>query len=208
MRHPAAERTPEQQRKLDAVLRVVRIPERSLIGHLNWATWQFQDIAFNRLQGRNAFDNERVRYSGSDDDAALNRAALRYRADSVAAARLAEDTEPTGRIDVPVLTLHAIDDPTAFVELESVFRDRMAAAGHAANLVQTFTREREHSALSEVEYPALMAALLDWIEQRGAKPTPQSIAQRCRELEARFGAGCLFDASYVPGPLSARLAPR
>jgi pimeloyl-ACP methyl ester carboxylesterase len=207
VRRPEAQRTPDQQRKLDTLLRVVPIPERSLIGHLNWATWHFQDIAYTRLQGRNAFDNEHVRYTGSDDDVALNRAVARYRKDPRAAARFADDTDPTGRIGVPVLTLHAIDDPTAFVELETVFGETMAAAGHAGNLVQTYTREQEHSYLSDAEYPALMAALLDWVE-RGTKPTPHSVAQRCRTLQARFGGGCFFDEAYVPGPLSQRIAPR
>jgi hypothetical protein len=38
---------------------------------------------------------------------------------------------------VPALTVHAIDDPVAFVELQSTFRDTMAATGHASRLVQT-----------------------------------------------------------------------
>ena len=55
-----------------------------------------------------------------------------------------------------MLTVHAIGDPVAFVELDSVFRDTMAAAGNAAHLVQTFTDEHEPSYLADPEYAALM----------------------------------------------------
>ena len=43
----------------------------------------------------------------------------RYAADPSARADFAADADLAGRIAVPVLTVHAIDDPTAFVELES-----------------------------------------------------------------------------------------
>jgi alpha-beta hydrolase superfamily lysophospholipase len=204
---PRAERLPEQQHRLDTLLRVIRIPESSLVGHLAWGTFHFHDIAFKRLDGGNAFGNERVRYTGSDDDEALNRAVRRYRPDPAAAARFAADTDPTGRIPVPVLTLHAIDDPTAFVELESTFRDTMASAGRSAGLVQTFTREHMHSYLADPEYVAALAALLDWIE-KDQKPTPQGLAERCSALEATWGPGCAFDPAYRPAPLAARVPPR
>jgi alpha-beta hydrolase superfamily lysophospholipase len=207
VRHPRGERSAEQQHRLDTLLKVIRIPESSLVGHLAWGTFHFRDIASKRLDGGNAFGNEGVRYSGSDDDEALNRAVRRYRRDPAAAARFAADTDPTGRIPVPVLTLHAIEDPTAFVELEGTFRDTMEAAGRGADLVQAFTRERAHSYLADPEYVAALAALLDWIE-RGSKPTPQALAERCRALEPTWGAGCAFDPDYRPPPLAARVPPR
>jgi len=204
--HRVAERTPEQQRRLDSILRVIRIREPSLEGHLSWATFEFRDIA-SRLGGGNAFGNEGVRYTGSDDDEALNRTVARYRRDPAAAAAFAADTDPTGRIDAPVLTLHAIDDPTAFVELESTFRDTMAAAGRADRLVQTYTDEHAHSYLADPEYVAAMGALLDWIDH-GDKPTPASVAARCRAAEPAFGGGCALRPDYVPAPLASRVPPR
>jgi alpha-beta hydrolase superfamily lysophospholipase len=201
------QRSADQQRKLNAVLKVIRIPERSLIGHLNWATWHFQDVVFKRLNGANPFGNIGAQYVGSDDDAALNARVARYRADPVAVARLAADTDPTGRTRVPVLAAHAIGDPVAFVELESTFRDTMTAAGTAAQLVQTFTDEQEHSYLSDTEYPALMEALLAWVKN-GDKPTPQRVAERCKALEPAFGSACRFEPDYRPAPLAKRVTPR
>ena len=201
------QRSAAQQRTLDAILKVVRIPERSLIGHLNWATWHFQDIAFKRLDGGNAFGNIGAQYVGSDDDAALNAKVARYRADPAAVARFAQDADPTGRIKVPVLTAHAIDDPVAFVELDSAFLETMRSAGSTEHLVQTFTDEHEHSYLSDSEYPALMEALLAWVS-KGEKPTPQQVADRCGALLPRFGGACHFVPDYRPAPLDQRVTPR
>ncbi len=200
------QRSAEQQQKLDALLKTVRIPERSLLGHLNWATWHFQDIVFKRLGGRNPFGNIGARYVGSNDDEALNARVARYAADPAAVAAFAADTDPQGRIPVPVLSLHAVDDPTAFVELQSQFRDTMAQGGSAERLVQVFTADAEHSYLSDAQYLAAMAALLDWVE-RADKPTPASVAERC-EAHDTDGRGCRFLPSYKVAPLESRIAPR
>ena len=207
LRSKPVQRSVAQQRALDDILKVVRIPERSLIGRLTRATWDFHDIAFNRLDGRSTFGNIGANYTGSSDDAVLNARVARYPADPEAVARFAQDTDPTGRIKAPVLTTHAIDDPVAFVELDSVFLDTMRRAGTADHLVQTFTDEHEHSYLSDAEYPALMEALLAWIGQ-GEKPTPQRVAERCAALLPSFGGGCHFVPGYRPPPLSERVTPR
>jgi pimeloyl-ACP methyl ester carboxylesterase len=204
---PAAERSSLQRQNLKTVLDVVRIPERSLAGHLAWATFHFQDIAFRRLGGRNAFGNVGAHYTGSVDDAALNMKVQRYRADPAAVADLAADTDPGGRIARPLLTVHAIDDPVAFVELESTFRDTVSRAGHADTLVQAFTTDHEHSYLSDVQYVAAVQALLAWVE-RGDKPTPQTLAATCARLEPTWGAGCAFRPGYTPAPLDTRVVPR
>ena len=210
VRLPPAQRSAEQQRKLDAILAVVRIPERSLIGHLDRATWDFQDIVHKRLDGGNPFGNIGANYIGSgsaDDDAKLNASVARYRADPAAVARFGRDTDPTGRIAAPVLTTRAIDDPVAFVELDSAFRDTMSAAGTADHLVQTYTDEHEHSYLSDPEYVALMEALLAWITQH-QKPTPERVAERCAAALPRFGGECHFVPGYQPKPLAQRVTPR
>ena len=69
-----ADRTALQQRNLDDILAVTKVPERTLESHLRFATFTFRDIVHHRLDGRNPFSNRGVRYSGSHDDKALNRA--------------------------------------------------------------------------------------------------------------------------------------
>ena len=110
-------------------------------------------------------------------------------------------------MNVPVLTLHAIKDPTAFVELQSAYRDVLTRAGTANLLVQTFSDESEHSYLAEAQYPALFTALLDWVD-RGAKPTPQSILALCKGYEAAYNSTCKLLPDYRSPPLASRVAPR
>lgn len=205
-RRPAAQRSPEQAKRLKAIASVIRIPESSVASHLNWATWHFRDVV-QRLGGRNPFGNEGVRYSGSDDDAALNAAVARYRRDPQATAALADDADPSGRIGIPVLTVHSIGDPTAAVEMEHFFARAMERAGAAGRLVQTFTDDREHSYIAHPVYPTLFAAMLRWVDA-GEKPTPEGIAAECRTLEKAFGPGCRFDPAYRAQPLESRVPPR
>ena len=209
VRKPAVERSPEQQAKLDTLLRAVKIQERSLVGHMNWATWHFQDIAWHRMQGRNVFGNENVQYGLKGQDDALNGSVARYRADPLAVAAFAQDADAEGRIAVPVLTMHATKDPIAFVELESFFRERMVAGGQGGNLVQVFTDDSEHSYLSDAQYVTAIAALLEWT-QGGAKPTAVAIARRCPAVEPVFepAKGCRFMPDFSPAALTSRVPPR
>jgi len=211
-RRPAAQRTPEQARRLRTLAEVIRIPESSVPSHLNFATFTFRDIARRHGQGAaSPFGNEGVRYSGSADDAALNAAVPRVQADPAAAARFAADTDHGGRFAVPVLTTHGIHDPTVFAEVGEVLRRRMEAAGTADRLVQTLFDSREHSYLGDAAYPPLFEALLRWVEQ-GTKPTPQGIAARCAELRAAVPGGSAADCRFLPDepirPLASRVRPR
>jgi alpha-beta hydrolase superfamily lysophospholipase len=207
VRRPAAQRSDAQKANLATIVNVIRIPEQSLVGHLNWATWLFRDLTQLRLGNRNPFGNTNVVYKGSADDAALNAGVFRYAADPAAVAELAKDGDPQGAVNMPVLTLHAIHDPTAFVELESAYRDVLTRAGTAQWLVQNYSDESEHSYLAEAQYPALFTALLDWVD-REAKPTPQSIAQLCKGYEAAYASTCKLRPDYQSAPLVTRVAPR
>jgi hypothetical protein len=204
---PASERTSEQAAKIKTIVDVIRIPERSIQGHLNWATWHFQDVVHKRTGGASPFGNAGVAYTGSVDDAALNAGVLRYTADRQAVATLAADADLSGRIPVPVLTVHAIHDATAMVELQERFGRTMAAAGCEEALVQTYTGDRDHSYLSDPTYAALMEALSAWATQ-GRKPTPEGIAAGCEKARAALGSTCRFEPAYVPKPLDTRVPPR
>lgn len=203
---PAAQRTPEQQRKVQTIADVLKIPASSILGHLAWGTFHFQDIA-QRSGGRSPFGNVAARYVGSPDDAALNASVARYAADPQAVAALGADTDPDGRIPVPVLTVHGIGDPTAFVEMQDTFRRIMEKAGTAGNLVQTFTSHDSHSYLDDAVYPTLLSALADWA-RGGAKPTPSLLAAQCGRAATALGNNCRFRPDFQPQPMSARVTPR
>ena len=202
-----AHRTAAQQRNLADILAVTRIPERTLYSHLSFATFTFRDIVANRLGGRNPFSNRTVRYSGSGDDAALNRGVQRFGADPSAVRDLSYDSDLTGEIAVPVLTMHAIDDPTAFVEHEAAYAASVRHAGRSGSLVQTFTRESEHSVLSDSGYATAIAALSGWVDG-GPAPTPDDIAAACPAHDATYGTGCFFDPTFHPAGYHDRVNPR
>jgi hypothetical protein len=201
----AGARTPQQAALTRTLADVIRIPESSILSHLAWGTFEFRDIA-KRVPG-NVFGNVGAEYRGSPDDAALNAGVARYAADAAAVARFAADADLTGRVGIPMLSLHAIDDPTAFVELEHAFRDTVAKAGASDRLVQTFGDYAAHSFLAAPDYIAETEALLAWVES-GEKPTARSVAGRCKSLEPSYGPGCRFVVDYEAQPLDTRVAPR
>jgi alpha-beta hydrolase superfamily lysophospholipase len=202
-----ADRTAEQQGNLDDILAVTRVPEQSLATNMQYATFLVRDIVSNRLDGRNPFSNRGVRYDGSHDDKALNAGVARFSADPTARRDLSYDSDLTGRIALPVLTLHAIDDPQVFVEHEAAYRATVRAADRGENLVQTFTRESDHSALSNAEYANSLAALDTWA-RTGWKPTPSSIARSCGAFDPLYGGGCFYDPAFRPAPFATQVRSR
>lgn len=200
---PPERRSAVQKRNLSNILAVTRIPERTLGSHLGWATFTFADLVNKRLGGRNPFTNEGVVYQGSDDDAALNSGVARFAADPEGVRLLSEDSDLTGDLQVPTLTLHAIDDPTAFVELEQVLHDTVAKAGKSALLVQTFTDEHEHSKLATPQYAALFRAMSAWIDH-GAKPDAARLAALCADAVSVYGEACHFRPTFTPPTLANR----
>jgi len=203
---PAA-RSARQQRNLDDILAVTRIPERSLETHLQYATFLFQDIVWKRLDGRNPFGNRGVRYTGSHDDRSLNAGVARFSADRTARRDLSYDSDLTGRIAVPVLTLHAIGDPSVFVEHEAAYRATVRNAGRERYLVQAFTREDEHNELSNAEYASSLAALDGWVRS-GRKPTARTVAGMCETFDRTYRSGCFYDTGYRPAPFATKIRPR
>ena len=184
-----AERSPAQRSALANILAVTGIAERQLVQHLAYATFTFRDIVM-RLGGRNPFDNSATRYTGSTDDAALNAGVERFRADPEAVAALAFDTALSGRIVLPMLSLHAKGDPVVSARLDTGYAEQVAKAGNGRLLLTLFSDEADHSKLSDAEYVAVADALAAWATG-DAKPDRAGIAARCQQY-ARADQGCFF----------------
>ena len=200
---PAVSRSRQQQRNLTNILGVIHIPERALVNHMEWASFNFRDLVGRQLKGQNPFSNIGVVYAGSDDDALLNKGVERFAATQAGVDALAFDADLSGKLVVPTLTLHAEDDPTAFVELENTYRNAVVQAGSRDFLVQSFTDEHEHLKEATPEYAALMRAMIAWIEM-GKKPTVQSLMTECEVAQKTYGEACHFDPEFHPKPLTAR----
>jgi hypothetical protein len=204
---PQAERTPEQSRALSDLAAASRIPQGALFGHLWWMTNVAQDIAQHITGGRSPFSNVGVVYRGTSNDADFNARVPRVEADPAAFAALASDSNPTGRFEIPVLSMHAIHDSTVFVESQSVYRQTVERAGNSARLVQVYVDDREHSKVSPPHYPTLLAALRRWVES-GERPAARGVAEACGAFTARHPGECRFLPDFTPQPWSARVNAR
>jgi len=205
--HPAAARSDQQKQNLANILGVMGYPENLLVRHMQAGTLLFRDIVKNMTGGRNPFSNIGVHYKGSSDDVTLNRDVVRFSADPAAAAAVKADGDPTGGLPVPVVSIHSINDPQVVVEAQSAYRDAVKAAGSSDRLVQAFTDERVHSGQSAPELAAGLDALMQWIE-KGTKPTAQSIAAGCEQLQASLDGPCRYHPEYVPKPYATRYYAR
>jgi pimeloyl-ACP methyl ester carboxylesterase len=203
---PAAQRTPEQAQKLKTIVDVLKMPENSVLSHLNWGTFSLQDVV-TKNGGVSPFGNAGVRYVGSSDDVKLNAAIPRFTADPKAVARFSADVNHEGRFVVPVISAHAINDATVFVEGQDVLRQKMKAAGKDHLLVQTYVDSREHSYWGDAHYPPLFNALLQWVEKR-QKPSPSDIDQQCKQLSSAKPDNCRFLPNYAVKPIASRIHPR
>ena len=206
VRKPAAQRTPQQAQKLKTIVDVLKIPESSVVGHLNWSTYTLRDVVAKN-GGVSPFGNERVRYVGSADDAALNAGVPRFKPDPAAVARFAFDVDHAGRFTVPVVSAHGIGDATVFVEGSDTLRRRMVAAGNGQRLVQNFVDLAEHSYWGDAHYPPLFNALLNWVE-KDQKPTPAGIAASCVQQPGTAAKDCQFLPDYVNKPLDSHIFVR
>ena len=185
----ARDRTPAEARRLRDILTVTGIREEQLVSHLAWATFTFQDLIHLRLGGGNPFDNSAAVYRGSSDDEALNAGVERFTADPDAVARLAYDSDLSGLIVLPTVTLHALHDPVVSYRSEAVYAAIVGAAGRAHLLVQAATDEDQHSRLTDGGYLTALAALEQWIGD-GRRPDPAGFQTACRAIappsECRF----------------------
>jgi GNAT superfamily N-acetyltransferase len=205
--HPAAERSETQKQNLADIIGVMRFPESMLVRHMQAATFLFREIAERTTQGRSAFSNIDVRYTGSHNDAELNAGVARFAADPAAVAALKADGEPTGALPVPVVSIHSINDPQVVVEVQSAYRAAVDRAGSGDRLVQAFTDEKSHTGQSAPELAATLDALMQWIE-KGAKPTPQTIAAGCERWRGTFEGPCSYHPDYSPKPYGTRFYAR
>jgi hypothetical protein len=204
---PAAARSEEQKKNLAEIIGVMGYPENLLVRHMQAATLLFRDIVQRTTGGRNPFDNNGIRYHGSSNDDELNRNVARFTADPAAVAALKADGDLTGKLPIPVVSIHSINDPQVPVEAQAAYHDTAAVAGSADRLVQAYTDERAHTGQSDPELGAALDAVVTWVE-KGTKPTAQSIAAACEQFRAKFEGPCRWHPEFAPKPYATKFYPR
>ncbi len=204
---PAAQRSEQQKKNLADIIGVMGYPENLLVRHMQASTLLFRDIVQRTTGGRDPFDNTGIRYHGSSNDEELNRNVARFTADPAAVAVLKADGDLTGKLPVPVVSIHSINDPQVPVEQQSAYHDTVAAGGSGDKLVQAYTDERAHTGQSAPELAAALDAVVAWVE-KGTKPTAQSIAAACEQFRATFEGPCSWHPEFTPKPYGTKFYPR
>ena len=113
-------------------------------------------------------------------------------ADPDAIASLEETSVPTGKLEVPQLTLHTTADPLVPVQHESVYADVVRRAGASSLLRQAYVDRWGHCTFT----PAEIVASVEALRHRVETGRWDSVAQ-AQALQASASALGLGDAAFV-----------
>jgi hypothetical protein len=154
-------------------------------------TFRFQDVVHNFLGGKNPFTNTMTVYRGSGDDDALNRGVERFSGDVQARDLISFDSDVRGTLVAPTITLQARYDPIVSYRAQAHFKNVVAQAGQSHLLFQLLTSEDQHSGLSDSQYLATLATLVDWIGSK-QRPTLKKVRGTCESYALKSGKQCFF----------------
>jgi hypothetical protein len=146
----------------------------SLVTALTFDIRGFSNV-LDLTHGQSPFDNTEVAYGGSllgpGHDAVINATVARHTAYPGAARYMARYYEPSGELQVPVLTLHNALDPLVPGLHEDRLDEAASTAGYGTNLVQLpLAAVYGHCAMDIAEVLNAFGALVLWVEA-GIPPT-------------------------------------
>ena len=139
----------------------------------------FQDV-FDRTHNHNPFDNSITLYTGplpAPVVDAINAGVDRFETTPDAANYLRHYYQPSGNLEIPVLTLHNVLDPVVPIFHETMYQQIVATAGKSDLLVQRTVNLYGHCVFGstpEEEVTKMVQAFQDlanWVEN-GVKPLP------------------------------------
>jgi hypothetical protein len=173
-------------------------PEEIVTSGLNIVGFslRFGNDVLDRTHGHFYFDNTRMVYSGSFDDVALNAGVARFSSTPDAEQYLAKYETPTGRLQIPVLTLHTTRDPVVPFFHEGAYAAVVEAAGASALLYQRSVERYGHCAFTAHEMAQAFTGLRAWVET-GVRPGRGRAASLERRQDA--SANQFVDLSAYPG---------
>jgi fermentation-respiration switch protein FrsA (DUF1100 family) len=153
----------------------------------------------------NVQDNAETVYQ-IDSDPALSLDEIKLNAEVLRVAQDPQGRHPnglanippiSGRLPIPVLSLHTIGDLFVPFSMEQIYARRVAAEGASALLVVRAIRDHRHCGFAVEEEAAAFAALVNWVDN-GDKPLGDDILNPAAVADPNLG--CQFSVS-VPGRL-------
>jgi fermentation-respiration switch protein FrsA (DUF1100 family) len=132
----------------------------------------------------------------------FNRRVIRLPTNATALRAFLAGNETTGRLAMPLLTLHTTGDGQVPVEQARILQRRVDRARHQRLLVQRVIRDAGHCGFTSTEWEAAFEALVRWVED-GVRPAGNDVrAWRLNHLRPKFElnprAGTR-EADRVPG---------
>lgn len=130
------------------------------------------DDLTDRAQGRVPYGNDDVTYTSVAFNPlmpALNANISRFTLAANASQWLEHNYEPSGDLDIPVLTLHTTRDPVVPFFHEGMLASKAASTGSAANLAQRSVNRYGHCSFTLGEMTTALNDLAGWINT-GVKP--------------------------------------
>jgi hypothetical protein len=116
----------------------------------------------------------------------FNRAVVRLRTNRGGLSRLLAGNETTGKLKMPLLTLHMTGDGQVPIQQARIVRRRVDRAHRHRLLVERVVRDPGHCGFTDTEWEASLEALIRWVE-RGVRPKGNNVLVRdLRHLRRRF----------------------
>lgn len=116
----------------------------------------------------------------------FNRAVIRLRTNDAALRAFLAGNDTTGKLAMPLLTLHTTGDGQVPIEQARILQRRVDAAGRHRLLVQRVFRDPGHCGFANTEWAASLEALVGWVE-RDVRPAGNNVlVPHWNDLRARF----------------------
>lgn len=127
----------------------------------------------SRTHGHTLFDNSQTVYGSAlypaPYYAAVNQGITRYTETPDALAWLDHNYEPTGDLEIPMITVHKTRDRLVPYRHEAAYRARVIAAGASANLIQRSQDAFGHCDFGVSDMLSNFQDLVRWVDT-GVKP--------------------------------------
>lgn len=144
----------------------------SILTALGFHARGLEDLT-DRAQGRTPYGNVGVTYASVPFNglmAALNAGVGRYTLAQNASQWLSHNTEPSGQLSIPVITLHTLRDPVVPFFHETLLAAKAVSTGSTGNLLQRSVDRYGHCSFTPTEMLTALGDLATWVET-GIKPT-------------------------------------